>query len=123
MLKRLAHVALIIIAAVAAPSLIAHMVGTSGYSAPPPLRAMGDDGWRLTKDGWEQLSPRVLPLRPLSMSPHGQQVQGHAVVPCTRELPRLDVHPAALTLLLVVGAIMAFFLFPSGADQASLRRS
>jgi hypothetical protein len=130
MFQRLAHLAIVIIAALATPSLIAHVVATSGESAPAttgsvPTADSEDDGWRLTRNGWEQLSPRVVTTPATLESPGGTApVEVFAAVPSGGQASsRWDMHPAALTLLLVLGAISAFCLFPNERNSAAARQS
>lgn len=117
MLQRLAYSAIVIVAAVSAPALLAHLVALPSGASEEVLSASeprDDDGWRLTKQGWHQLSPRVLPAVPAS----------EAVPPSVPpSLVRWDLHPATLTILLVLGVVCAFFLFPHQAGLRSRHKS
>jgi hypothetical protein len=119
MIKRLAYTAIMLTAAVCSPSLLAHLVAPTGASEEVSSNPE-DDGWRLTRQGWEQLSPRVLRAYP-QVERSTQSAVGPAAAPATPS--RFDVHPAALALLLVLGAIGAFCMFPNQAGFTSRQRS
>ena len=118
MFKRLAHTAIVIIAAVGSPALIAHMVAAPAADSRFSAEETGDDGWRLTKDGWEQLAPRVIPFHRAHQPPRKFPADSDSAA--DQAGLQWDIHPAALTLLLVVGAISAFCLFPNERSAASL---
>lgn len=116
MLQRLAYSAIVIVAAVSTPALLAHLVALPSGASEVALSASEprDDGWRRTKQGWCQLSPRVLPAVPAS----------EAAPPSVPPPPvRWDLHPATLTIVLVLGVICAFFLFPHQAGLHSRHKS
>ena len=107
MFKRLACSALVIIAAIGSPGLIAHIVATSGDWTTTLGNDLHDDGWRLTKDGWERMWPRVVPVRP-ALHP---QMRATAAKGSNQIAIGLDIHPLLLSLLLSAGAVGPFFMF------------
>jgi hypothetical protein len=75
---------------------------------PVPSPTSGDDGWRWTADGWENIRTWQQPPRPYPA------VQPLRVVLLAHEYQgiRYDFHPAALALLQLVAVTMAFVVQP-----------
>jgi hypothetical protein len=120
MFRRFIHSAAILAAAVCAPALIAHLVVPTGAAENALSQQLGDDGWRLTRQGWVQLSPRVIRSESegpsLAVTPDDMAV---TAVTASGRQSRWELHPAALALLIGAAAIGAFCLFPNKRQTAS----
>jgi len=75
---------------------------------PVPSPQSGDDGWRWTANGWEHIKTWDQPPRPYP-SPAALRT---VLLAKEYQGPRYDFHPAALALLQLGVATMAFVVRP-----------